>query len=567
MAAGDETPSGSGPPDPGRVSASRAWGPTPRRWVPGETTPRRAPGTPHARRSALSPVPEDDEPQTSPRRSALSPLEDDEPGSSPRRSALSPYEDGEGGADGPRRSALSPYEDAEPESDAPRRSAVSPLPPQDAHAIRPRRSAFTPTEPDEEPAARRYGRFRDDDVDNTEDGEASPGARAAAAPRRSSEDAVAARAMQPSLPDLGATPDTAASPAEAPRTLPAADGALPLSPPSPSVQPPLPVLSGPVEAEFANTELLPPAARAWLDAPVTVEPATVEAAAHAAEVAAAPEIAEVAMAVAETQELLEQEDLMVSEGGHPVETSLLGDDTATWLFGSALTGEDHSLYRRPGPGEPETQVDLTPIVIDDPEYDVRKGTSPRPKATPRPARTHRTTPRRGRSARRVRAAWRDHRRLLTISGVVLALLLVVGVGGYLLSRYDPTVASITQGPLTLPPTAGDFARDPSQGSSPSVHPGSKIQTVSATYSLNGTQEFVAIAYRPQTDPSAALAEIQARNITKVNGGACGRATDQSRMACAVVSGTTAVLLMTLVDQSADELVAAAQSVAAGIGKT
>jgi hypothetical protein len=54
---------------------------------------------------------------------------------------------------------------------------------------------------------------------------------------------------------------------------------------------------------------------------------------------------------------------------------------------------------------------------------------------------------------------------------------------------------------------------------------------------------------------------------KVNGGACGRTTDQNRMACAVVSGTTAVLLMTLVDQSADDLIAAAQSVASGIGKT
>jgi hypothetical protein len=33
-----------------------------------------------------------------------------------------------------------------------------------------------------------------------------------------------------------------------------------------------------------------------------------------------------------------------------------------------------------------------------------------------------------------------------------------------------------------------------------------------------------------------------------------------------VSGTTAVLLVTLVDQSTDELIAAAESVSAGIGK-
>ncbi|HSN10875.1 MAG TPA: hypothetical protein VLS51_02050, partial [Propionibacteriaceae bacterium] len=472
-----------------------------------------------------------------------------------------------------RRSAMSPYEDDELDDAEPRRSALSPVEP-DVQPVRARRSAFTPDERDD-PAPGRYSRFQHDPYVASRFDAGDPWTPPLG--RRSSEYAVAARAIQPSLPDLGDTPETAPSPAEAPEAPPAAGPDLPLSPPSPSVQPPLPALSVPVEAEFANTELLPPAARAWLPeepastdrpaAPVTVKRSTATAAAHAAQVAAVPALAEVTATVAETQELLAQEELMVSEGGHTVETSLMGDDTATWLFGSALTGEDHSLYRRPKPGEPETEVDLTPIVIDDPEYDVRKGVSPRPGATPRPARTHRTSPRRGRSARRVKAAWRDHRRLLTISGIVLALLLVVGVGGYLFSRYDPTVASITQGPLTLPPTAGSFARDPAQGASPSVHPGSKIQTVSATYSLNGTQEFVAIAYRPQTDPSAALAEIQARNITKVNGGACGRATDQSRMACAVVSGTTAVLLMTLVDQSSDELIAAAQSVADGIGRT
>ncbi|HET7724433.1 MAG TPA: hypothetical protein VFK68_07320, partial [Propionibacteriaceae bacterium] len=550
-----------------------------------------------------------------------------------------------------------PLDVEEIDDEGPRRSAVSPVPHDDPPATRPRRSAFTPAEPDDEPAPERYGRLpdRDDlshgatrfDAEATRAGGWSPA-------RRFGENAVAARAIQPLLPDLGATPESPASAPEAPETSAGSAATLPMSPPSPSVQPPLPALSAPVEAEFANTELLPTAARAWpgeepradadadpqdsavegldaggdpedwpdtdaeadpedssaeerpadeaaredsrveepdvdaeadpedsppsdvppppastdrLDAPVTVRRSTAEAAAHAAQVAAVPGIAEVASHVAETQELLAQEEAMVSEGGHPMDSSFVGDDTATWLFGSALTGDDHSLYRRPGPGEPETQVDLTPIVIDDPEYDVRKGASPRPKALPRPARTHRAPARRGRSARRVQAAWRDHRRLLTISAIVMALLLVVGVGGYLFSRYDPTVTNITQGPLTLPPTAGDFARDPAQGASPSVDAGSKIQTVSATYSLNGTQEFVAIAYRPQTDPSAALEEIQARNITKVNGGACGRATDQSRTACAVVSGTTAVLLMTLVDQSPDELISAAQSVAGGIGKT
>ena len=293
------------------------------------------------------------------------------------------------------------------------------------------------------------------------------------------------------------------------------------------------------------------------------------AAAVAAEVLAMPDLAELPAAVAEKQELLAEERDMVSEGAPPVEedSSTVGDDTATWLFGSAFSDADHSLYKRPAPGEPETEVDLTPIVIDDPEYDVREATSPRAKSTPRPSRTTSTQPSRGTSARRVQVVWRDHKRLLTIGSIVVALLLVVSVGGYLFSRYNPTLAAINEGKLTLPPTASDYRRDPSQGISPSADPMSKIQTVSATYSRGGDQQFVAIAYRPQTDPSAALREIQARSITAVNGGACGRTTDQNTLACAVVSGATAVLLVTLVDQSPEELIAAAQSVASGIGKT
>ena len=564
----------------------------------------------------------------------------------------------------------------------PRRSAMSPLPSDEARAAVPRRSAFTPNEPEDAPAPRRSGWVEDDDEDDGyEETLRLP------LPRYSSEYAVAARAIQPALPDLGPTAESAPSPAEPYSPVeppsPVTDATSPFSP---SVQPALPdpALSGPIEAAFANTELLPvvpaavappvaadqlpvtvedeaelpaeedemvserapvgevsapvvedpavaeppavfetpvpvaeppaavvethvPAVQAQVpvvaapsplaeapaavvetpipvaappalavEAPlvqappaVTVTGATMTAAAVAAEGEALPEIVELPAAVAEDQELLVEESDMVSEGAPPVEddASTVGEDTGTWLFGSAFADADHSLYRRPAPGEPETQVDLTPIVIDDPEYDVRKGTKPLAKSTPRPSGTRGAKPTRGTSARRVHVAWRDHKRLLTISSILLALLLVVGVGGYLLSRYNPTIAAINEGKLTLPVTAGTYQRDPSQGATPSEDPNSKIQTVSATYSVNGTQEFVAIAYRPQTDPSAALQEIQARSIMKVDGGACGKTTDQNRMACAVVSGTTAVLLVTLIDQSTDELIAAAQSVSAGIGKT
>jgi hypothetical protein len=153
-----------------------------------------------------------------------------------------------------------------------------------------------------------------------------------------------------------------------------------------------------------------------------------------------------------------------------------------------------------------------------------------------------------------------------VLSIVVGLLLLVGGGGYLFSRFDPTLGGIAQGELTLPLTAGEYSRDPSQGVSPSTHPDSKISTVSATYSRSGVQQFVVIAYRPQTNPEAALQEIQARSVARVPGGACGRTTDQN-LACVVISGTTAVLAVTLTDQTADDLIASAQSVAEGIGKS
>jgi hypothetical protein len=543
MTGGDETPRRSGFPDPTGVPAPPSWGPTPRRWIPGPSWAgtTQTSDAPAARRSALTPLPEDD----------------DELVSAPRRSALSPRDDEELDVVVPRRSALSPLPLDEQTATAARRSAFTPAEPDDDPA--PRRSAFTPAEPDDDPAPRRSAWVeQDDDEDGAEGYEETL---RLPLPRRSSEYATAARAIQPALPDLGPTPESPESPVEefSPEEAPSPviDA---ISPPSPSVQPTLPdpVLSVPIEAEFATS-----------DPQVTVPEATMAAAAVAAEVLAMPDLSELPAAVADKQELLAEERDMVSEGAPPVDedSSTVGDDTATWLFGSAFTDADHSLYKRPAPGEPETEVDLTPIVIDDPEYDVRKGTSPRAKSTPRPSRTTRTKPSRGTSARRVHVVWREHKRLLALLSIVVALLLVVSVGGYLFSRYNPTLAAINEGKLTLPPTAGDYRRDPSQGISPSADPMSKIQTVSATYSLNGNQQFVAIAYRPQTDPSAALTEIQARSITTVNGGACGRTTDQNNLACAVVSGATALLLVTLVDQSPDELIAAAQSVASGIGKT
>jgi len=231
-----------------------------------------------------------------------------------------------------------------------------------------------------------------------------------------------------------------------------------------------------------------------------------------------------------------------------------------------LDVDDHALFRRPAPGEPETQWDLTPISAASPDEVVpveQETTITAPKQRPGQGSRRGAKTVRARGSRR-HLAWRDHRRLVTVLSIVVGLLLVVGVGGYAFSRLYP-LGGNAQGDLTLPLAADGYTRDPTQGVSPSVHPDAKISTVSATYSRGGVQQFVVIAYRPQTNPEAALQEIQARSVARVPGGACGRTTDQN-LACVVISGTTAVLAVALVDQTTDDLIASAQSIANGIGK-
>ena len=182
MTGGDQTPRGSGLPDPAGVSAPPSWGPAPRRWVPGPSWAgtTQTSDAPAARRSALTPLPEDD----------------DEIVSAPRRSALSPRDDEE-------------LDDAV----VPRRSALSPLPLDEQPATAARRSAFTPSEPDDDPAPRRSAWVDEDDDEDEDDGYEET--LRLPLPRRSSEYATAARAIQPALPDLGPTPESPESPVEA----------------------------------------------------------------------------------------------------------------------------------------------------------------------------------------------------------------------------------------------------------------------------------------------------------------------------------------------------------------
>lgn len=489
MSVGDQTPRGSDD-DPGGVPVPTSWGQSPRRWVPGPMHSTRSPVAEHPapRRSALTPLPEDDEAEVTPRRSAFTPGdEDDQPEVAPRRSALSPY----------------PDEDDEAPQVAARRSAFTPVPSDDEDELVPRRSASIPDPvlPAEDPRPRRSSAAVEDPETGEEETLRLP------LPRRSHEYATAARAIQPALPELGGPPAALYSPDD-----PEDDPSPTAEAPSPLVQPELPTAGPEPVSPFVQPEV--------------------------------PQL---------------EPDLVASS---------VGEDTATFLFGTP-SSDEHALYRRPAPGEPETQVDLTPIVFADARVTgLHRSASTEPAVDPEATQVLKLGKGRAyreRLGRRRRFAWRDHKRLLTVLSIVVGLVLIVGVGGYLFSAFGPDGSAGPQGALTLPLKAGDYSRDPSQGISPSVHPNSQIETVSATYSVNGTQTFVAIAYRPQTDPVSALAQIQAVGVTKVDGGACGRTADQGRLACAVVSHSTAVIVMTLADQTAQDLIAAASTVGDGIG--
>jgi hypothetical protein len=448
----------------------------------------------------MTPMPEDDEQETVPRRSALSPLPelDDEP------------------ATAARRSAISPLPDDEPES-APRRSAMSPVPEDEEETVQlplPKRS-------------REYA-------------------------------AIVERGIQLPLPAFG---PVAEAPAEHLITLldvPEPEAVHP--PPDPSVQATLPSVAPTPswQPSVPSPEVVEPEPEAIVPTGEVVEALSAAVVTSPEAVAVTPEVSEPTPEVVEGSPFVEP---VVDV----VEPSTAWHAPAPWPLDPDDT---HALFRRPAPGEPETQWDLTPISAASPDEVVppeQETTITAPTRRPGQASRRGSKPVRARGSRR-HLAWRDHRRLFTVLSIVVALLVVVGVGGYLFSRVDPTLGGIAQGKLSLPLTAGDYTRDPAQGVSPSVHPDSKISTVSATYSRAGLQQFVVIAYRPQTDPEAALQEIQARSVARVAGGACGRTTDQN-LACVVISGTTAVLAVTLVDQTADDLIASAQLVAEGLGKS
>lgn len=147
-------------------------------------------------------------------------------------------------------------------------------------------------------------------------------------------------------------------------------------------------------------------------------------------------------------------------------------------------------------------------------------------------------------------------------GLAATLALLLGVGGvaYLMSRPGtPISISISEKPLALPDKAGDYTREAAKTPSLSQHSDGRT-TLTATYERGGKGQFVVLASRPEKDAVSALEAALAVGVQTAPGGACGRIGQQT--ACAVMaSKTTALVGVTQVDQTKDELLVALRRIA------
>lgn len=144
---------------------------------------------------------------------------------------------------------------------------------------------------------------------------------------------------------------------------------------------------------------------------------------------------------------------------------------------------------------------------------------------------------------------------------LVALVLVVALIGWGLTRLQPgTPAAASSAPLTLPLKVGEFGRDPTKTPEPSLHPDSKVETVSATYSRGGLAQFIVLASRPQSDATEALTSVDAVGLKQYGSGVCGRTPERNSQACVVIARGTAYMAVTLVDHTPEELVEIAKLV-------
>lgn len=157
--------------------------------------------------------------------------------------------------------------------------------------------------------------------------------------------------------------------------------------------------------------------------------------------------------------------------------------------------------------------------------------------------------------------------LVIAIGAVVAVLIVVGLVGFLVSRTGPSgVPTSEMNPsqgqlkLELPLNVGDLSRNPNADSSSELGEGSdRVEARSATYIRDRTDSLYVVIARPITEPQEMLALLDARAIREVGAGYCGR--DSSDLdVCVIVREDIGVLAAGLENQAPEQIVSDALSV-------
>ncbi|NLT30203.1 MAG: hypothetical protein GXX86_07055 [Propionibacterium sp.] len=154
---------------------------------------------------------------------------------------------------------------------------------------------------------------------------------------------------------------------------------------------------------------------------------------------------------------------------------------------------------------------------------------------------------------------------------VLAVLVVVGLVGFLVSRAGPSgkptsEMTPTQAPLKLelPVAVGDLARDPNIDSHTEIGEGDdRMEARSATYVRDRTDSLHVVIARPMTDPQEMLTLLEAHAIREVGDGYCGRDTSDLDV-CAVIREDVGVLAAGLEGQTPEAIVADAAEIGAAL---
>lgn len=144
---------------------------------------------------------------------------------------------------------------------------------------------------------------------------------------------------------------------------------------------------------------------------------------------------------------------------------------------------------------------------------------------------------------------------------VLAVLVVVGLVGYLVSRTGPSGVPTsqmtpTQKPLKfeLPLSVGDLSRNPNEDSFTELGEGEdRVEARSATYVRDRTDSLYVVMARPIAEPQEMLVLLDARAIRQVGDGYCGR--DSSDLdVCAIRREDIGVLAAGLQGQTPEGII-------------